>query len=583
MRAFAAGIAAAVFAAAAAACGPSSSSGECRDSLLPGDLVITEVFADYQGPAGGSGADEGKEWFEIYNNTDRPIELGGMTVVHGRSDGSRQKRHTMRNVTIAPGQYLTLGNAIDDLLPAYVDYGYAADLGDLFNTGTGSIQLRCGSAEIDAAAYEMVRPGRSRQFSMLMAPDYTANDNLTNWCEARSQEFEPRNFGTPGEENDCAPVVVGQCTDGGAMRDTVPPEEGDLVITEVMPDPAAVSDTVGEWFEVYATRDVDLNGIGLDRAGDNMNPVIVNSAACLRAAAGSFTVFAKSVDMAMNGGIPAPIAATFNFSLVNGTAAAPGDVRILFGSQVLDAITWVGTRAGRSHQLDPDQYDPIANDDASNFCDGTTVFGDGDRGTPGSENVRCPLIAQPGMCIEGGVPRAIRKPAAGTLVITEVMPNPAGTETTREWFEITNVGSAAFDLNELGLDRAGDMRMPDLVAGAQCKPLAPGGFALFARSADPASNAMLPAVDGTFGFSMPNTAGDVRVLDGETVLDAITYGNVSAAMFDGRSLSLDPGSFTTTANDAVAPPLGAVWCLGDAPYGDGTNRGTPKAANPPCP
>src|SRR6478736_5238462 len=30
-----------------AACGPDSPSGACKDTLLPGDLVITEVFADF--------------------------------------------------------------------------------------------------------------------------------------------------------------------------------------------------------------------------------------------------------------------------------------------------------------------------------------------------------------------------------------------------------------------------------------------------------------------------------------------------------------------------------------------------------
>jgi hypothetical protein len=40
-----------------AACGPDSSSGACKDQLLPGDLVITEVFADYAAPTGGTGTD----------------------------------------------------------------------------------------------------------------------------------------------------------------------------------------------------------------------------------------------------------------------------------------------------------------------------------------------------------------------------------------------------------------------------------------------------------------------------------------------------------------------------------------------
>src|SRR3954466_13738075 len=86
------------------ACGPSEGKkGECKDSLVVGDLVITEVFADSKAPVGGSGADEGKEWFEIYNSTDHPIELEGLRVDHSRPDESKLKSHVMTAVTIAPG------------------------------------------------------------------------------------------------------------------------------------------------------------------------------------------------------------------------------------------------------------------------------------------------------------------------------------------------------------------------------------------------------------------------------------------------------------------------------------------------
>ena len=84
---------------------------------------------------------------------------------------------------------------------------------------------------------------------------------------------------------------------------------------------------------------------------------------------------------------------------------------------------------------------------------------------------------------------------------------------------------------------------------------------------------MLPPVDATFGFSMVNTAGDVRVLAGATVLDAVTW----ATSTDGVSSQLAPGDFTTTANDSAAS-----FCPATTTYGDGTNKGTPKAVNS-CP
>jgi len=587
--------------ASASACGPSDPASGCKDQLLAGDLVITEVFADFAAPAGGTGTDTGKEWFEIYNNADRPLDLKGLTITHSRPDGSKAKSHTMADVTVAPGQYFTLGNATSDLVPAYVDYGYSADLGDFYNTDGGKLALMCGDSEIDSATYDGVKAGHSRELTAQQPPDYTVNDDPANWCQGNDTEFEAGNFGTPGQENDCVPVVMGQCNDNGTMRDVVTPMAGDLVITEVMPNPAATSDTVGEWFEARATTDVDLNGVGLDRAGDTSSPNVITSPDCIHVAAGGYVLFVKSTDASMNGNLPATsIGGTFSFSLVSGSATTPGDVQIVSGATVVDAVSWTKSTSGKSLQLDPDLIDATANDNESNFCDGATIYytntsNVSDYGTPGAANEQCALLPPAGMCDDNGTLRAIVPPTAGNLVITEMMPNPAvdatfTSEANQEWFEVTNVGSAAFDLNELGLDRAGDSKAPNVIHAATCESLAPGAFALFAHSADPASNGMLPAVDGTFGFSMINSKCDgtlatpcaIQVLDCSgsadcststptgTLLDAVTW----ASTTDGVSMQVKPGSYTTTANDD-----GANYCPAVATYGNGTNKGTPKADN----
>src|SRR5436305_934227 len=93
---------------ALAGCGPSGGGSGCKDKMIAGDLVITEVFADYQAPAGGTGADSGKEWFEIYNASDHPIDLKGLTLVSSKPDGTTAKSHEMTEITIAPGQFMTL-------------------------------------------------------------------------------------------------------------------------------------------------------------------------------------------------------------------------------------------------------------------------------------------------------------------------------------------------------------------------------------------------------------------------------------------------------------------------------------------
>jgi hypothetical protein len=563
----------------AAACGPSTPSSDgCKVPLLPGDLVITEVFADWKAAAGAAGADTGKEWFEIYNAKGQPIDLEGLTITHSRADGSKSSTHTVSQGIVAPGQYFTLGNAAPGLVPAYIDYGYGTELGDLFNTDGGQLVLACGDHEIDRAGYASIKEGHARELTAAQAPDYTLNDEPASWCQANDTEFEAGNFGTPGSDNDCQPIVVGQCNDAGTLRDAVAPAPGDLVITEVMPSPSRVSDAAGEWFEARVVNDVDLNGVGLDRAGDtNIKPDVITSPDCVHARAGSYVVFARSNVAATNGGISAPpILGTFKFSMIAGSPTAPGDVAIVAGTTVVDAVTWTRSTPGKALQLDPDLIDASANDTESNFCDATATYGLGDLGSPGAANAQCTMLPPAGMCDDAGVLRPIVRPAAGQLVISELLANPANvtgaTDAPREWFEVANTGTTAFDLNELAVGRIGAAGAP--VQSARCISVKARGFAVFARSNDPAANGMLPTVNATFGFGLVDTSGDIQISDGATVLDKVTWSSVTS----GVTRQLDPAHLTAADNDVAAN-----FCAGTAPYGDLTNKGTPGAANSPCP
>ena len=531
-----------VLALALAACGPSAAATHCKAALAPGQLVITEVFAD------AVGGDAGQQWFEIYNATDQPLDLAGLELVSSRPDGSSVHVHHVAGLTVAPRRYATLGDVPPDQLAPWTDYGYGDDLGDLFNTGGGALALRCDATVIDAAGYGDVRAGHARELGEGTL-DAVGNDDASRWCDATATEFAPGEYGTPGEPADCTPP--GQCTDAGVVRAAVLPDPGQLVITEVMASPARAPDAVGEWIELVALADVDLNGLAIDRASDTAPPEPIDPPQCLHVAAGSYAILARSADAAVNGELPPPIA-TFDLAL-----PTAGDVRLLAGSTVIDAITWPHASSGAALQLDPSATDAQSNDDPANFCDATTPYGLGDLGTPAAPNLACAAAPPPGTCDDGGAPRAIVKPAPGQLAISEIMPNPV-VEPAEEWFEITNTGTAAFDLNELGLDRAGDTRAPDIIHAADCKSVPPGGFALFARSADPSDNGGLPQVDATFGFAMVNRGGDVRVLDGDTVLDAVTW---------------------STSSDGASQQLVPIACAGATPYGDGSNRGTPRAAN----
>jgi hypothetical protein len=166
------------------------------------------------------------------------------------------------------------------------------------------------------------------------------------------------------------------------------PRPGDLVITEFMADPKASADSVGEWVEVYALRDVDLNGVSLANEGTG-RALLEGSARCLELPAGTFAVLARVAESSVNGGLPPPLG-TFAFGLSN-TAEAHA-LRLSLDGTLLDEVRWTGAPvAGVSRQLDSSKKDALHNDVAESFCltpEGVG-YGSGDRGTPGAENRPC--------------------------------------------------------------------------------------------------------------------------------------------------------------------------------------------------
>jgi hypothetical protein len=519
-----------------AACGPGGGSGGQCEDILPGDLVITEFFADYDAPTGGSGADAGKEWFEIFNASDAPIDLEDLTITLSRPDGTSDHTHTMGTLTIDAGDYAVLGNVTPELVAGHLDYGYGADLGDMFNTDGGKLTIGCGDTEIDVAQYDEVTPGRSSGFDGGIAPDFTANDDLLAWCEPPVEpayQYEDSNYGTPGQTNvDCMSVTPGTCNDGGTPRATVTPVAGDVVITEVHPNPSG-DDDLQEWFEIYAVNAVDLNGVQVARSTGS--PDTIDSPDCIHVDAGGYAVIAKSADSTMNGMLPA-VAGTFGISLVD-----TGDLHLNTpAGGLLDAVTWTNAGADKTRQLDPDTLDAAGNDTENLWCDATIAWAGADLGSPGAVNEQCPPPA--GSCTDpdDATLRASVPPTAGQLVITEWMADLPGADTDKEWFELK--ASASFDLNGLqaGLTTLG--ATPIVANGGTCLEVTAGEYLLFAET-DTVTG--LPPVTGTEPLTLGNATGSLVIGINGGVLDTKTWATAAVA---GTSFQID-----TDGTQCVAP------------------------------
>lgn len=171
---------------------------------------------------------------------------------------------------------------------------------------------------------------------------------------------------------------------------------GDLVITEYLNDAGAVSDTVGEWFEIFNTTGspISIDGWTIRDDGTNTHTIDGMTGGTVMVPPGGYLVLGRSSNQTENGGAAVDYSyGTDGFTLGNGddeiVLVAPGDVeidRVNYGS----GNGFPDEGAGVSLILDPTLTIATAdNNDGANWCFSSSAFGDGDLGTPGAPNDTC--------------------------------------------------------------------------------------------------------------------------------------------------------------------------------------------------
>ena len=162
---------------------------------------------------------------------------------------------------------------------------------------------------------------------------------------------------------------------------------------------------------------------------------------------------------------------------------------------------------------------------------------------------------------------------AGDLIVTEIMHNPSGSETLREWFEIHNTTASAIDVD--GLVFADDDTDSFTVSNGGPLMIAAGGYMVLGRSSDTTMNGGV-TVDYVYsGFFLANTADELVIQAGGTLVDRVGY-DATFPSREGYSITLDPGSLDFASNDD-----GASWCDATAMLSGG-DFGTPGAVNDSC-
>ncbi len=170
-----------------------------------------------------------------------------------------------------------------------------------------------------------------------------------------------------------------------------PVQTGELLISEVMKDPSAVSDTSGEWVELFNTTWMrqDIEGYTLtDDAGGGT--VLTNGGNHVWVVGRGYRVLARNADSGSNGGVVG--AHDYGtFSLRNGAdqvILAKPDGTVVDRISYDDGILWPDS-SGSSMQLRPGIESPYLNDSGIFWCESSSSFGLGNLGTPGYAHDDC--------------------------------------------------------------------------------------------------------------------------------------------------------------------------------------------------
>ena len=170
-----------------------------------------------------------------------------------------------------------------------------------------------------------------------------------------------------------------------------PANPGDVLVTEVMTNPAAVDDDFGEWLELFNATGaaIDLSGWTLaDRESDT---VVLSPSAPLVIAPGGYIVLGRDPSLATNGGVSLDWSYGTAITLANGA-----DEVVLFspaGTEIfgLDYTDSLPNPAGASSIYPGSPAYPAIGNEA-NWCATPTsgpTYGSGDFGSPGGANGGC--------------------------------------------------------------------------------------------------------------------------------------------------------------------------------------------------
>ena len=190
----------------------------------------------------------------------------------------------------------------------------------------------------------------------------TGNDRRDAWCSGAG-EYGAGDQGTPGAANpscgasgpeDSGDTGASDSGDTGSTETSegAAPVVGELIITELMVDPVAVADELGEWVELTNVSDHTLDLSGCTISDDGRNGASIPAGTLL--AAGERLVLSRSDDAATNGGLDASISLADGMTLNNDVLILKPDTEgagEIFSEMVAQGTTGTGIEMGLDSAL----------------------------------------------------------------------------------------------------------------------------------------------------------------------------------------------------------------------------------------
>lgn len=258
------------------------------------------------------------------------------------------------------------------------------------NDTTVEIAINESSTASNGSDYTTVNSPVTVSFSAGSSENQCITINIIDDSDIESAESIILDLQNPQGESNVFLGGISTHTVTIEASDMVCPNEGDIIFSEIMQNPNAVADNMGEWFEIHNTTSSDINLIGMDIVDDNHTLLEEGFSILdeLILPANGYLLFANNGDASTNGGLPTP-AHVYDPSLTLGNGE--DGITIQCQGTIIDKVVWDGGTnfpdpSGISMSLMVDKLDFTSNDDGANWEESTFTYGDGDFGTPGARN-----------------------------------------------------------------------------------------------------------------------------------------------------------------------------------------------------